>query len=537
MHSNLTSKDGKPMGTALDIIDMIERISGQIPKARGDRQFRAYAYLNPGAMNKLHAAREFKRVHDNTVYHIGYPVNFRQQGGVPSIQISIARTGRRADIDVDYRSSAAVKVRVSGHLTSANSDVRAGHNAAVHNRRWNGLALWWRELVAALIEKPPLPQPEEGLAPGAEADRKRIATGPIHEAIHAYLTEWLIKRQPEELLPLFSVKAYPCIAEFGGDSRPDSKMALLRILKRLQDTNKSLGEVKRLEDVVHAVPYRLPDAVPVRHSHEALFSIQEVHDDVAWAIDCRVRYNLQMPESIPRPPHRLDKTYVVSLRIKDPEEPRAFVVQTWKQESGEWRLVSFDLKRKSMTPPQNLFSDASSSLASHPDAGQVSDEASKLLTSWLIKKQKADAAKFFLPEAAACDPFAETHATATKASAPGDTKTLVSFLDQVASHALPDERLEGVIAPVEAGHHELRLLAHGHAGAFLLAEISGDLLRMSACGVDPASSEPRTPLSAPGKATLFRLVQAGGEEGAAITLYWKKSPDGWRVASYLVAVD
>jgi hypothetical protein len=74
MHSNLTSKDGKPMGTALDNIDMIERISGQIPKARGDRQFRAYAYLKPGAMNKLHAAREFKRVHDNTVYHIGYPV-------------------------------------------------------------------------------------------------------------------------------------------------------------------------------------------------------------------------------------------------------------------------------------------------------------------------------------------------------------------------------------------------------------------------------------------------------------------------------
>jgi hypothetical protein len=392
-------------------------------------------------------------------------------------------------------------------------------------------------LLAAFIEKPLPAEAEEGLAPGAEAERKRFARGPIHEAIHAYLTEWLINRQPEHLLPLFSVKAYPCIAEFGGDSRPDSRMALLHILKRLQDRNRSVGEIKRLEDVVQAVSYPLPDAVPVRHSHEALFSIQEVHDDVAWAIDCRVRYNLQMPESIPRPPHRLDKTYVVSLRIKDPEEPQAFLVQTWKQESGEWRLVSFDLKRKTMTPPQNLFSEASSSLASHPDAGQVSNEASKLLTSWLIRKQKIEAVKFFLPEAAACDPFAETHATATKATAPGDTKTLFSFLDQVASHALPDDRLEGVIAPVEAGHHELRPLAHDHAGAFLLAEIAGDLLRMSACGVDPASSEPRTSVSAPGKATLFRLVQAGGEEGAAITLYWRKSPDGWRVASYLVTVD
>lgn len=32
--------------------------------------------------------------------------------------------------------------------------MRAGNNAFVHNRRWNGLADWWRELMAVFMEKP-----------------------------------------------------------------------------------------------------------------------------------------------------------------------------------------------------------------------------------------------------------------------------------------------------------------------------------------------------------------------------------------------
>jgi hypothetical protein len=538
MNSKLTSKDGKSLGTALDLIELVERFSGQVPDTRGDRQFRVYVYLKPSALNILYQAKEFERGRDNTVYHLGYPINFRQQGGVPSVQISVARTGRRADIDVDYRSSAAVKALVSGHLTSANSDVRAGNNEAVHNRRWSGLSNWWRDIMAALMEKAPAKEPEEGITPGAEAERKRIARGPIHEAIHAYLTDWLIERRPEELLPLFSVKAYPCIAEFGGDSRPDSKLALLRILRRLQERNKSLGVVSRLEDVVSPVSYRLPDSLPASHPHEKLFSLQEVPDDVAWAIDCRIRYGLQMAESIPRPPHKLNKTFVASMRIKDQKEPQAFIVQTWTKESGEWRIVSIDLKRKTMSPPANLLT-ASSAQASTPEAAQLSTEVDKLLTHWLMKKQTAEAAKFFLPDSYACDAFHESHAPARQPSA-ADPKNLIAFLEEVASHALPDKQLEGIVAAVEADHHELKPLAHERRSAFLLAETSGDLFRMSSCQFDPASLRARTPAAtspAKGHATAFRLVRPQGEESAAITLHWKQTPAGWRVASYHVTAD
>ena len=37
--------------------------------------------------------------------HSGYPINYRAQGGVPSIQISVALDRRHSDIDVNYRPS------------------------------------------------------------------------------------------------------------------------------------------------------------------------------------------------------------------------------------------------------------------------------------------------------------------------------------------------------------------------------------------------------------------------------------------------
>lgn len=539
MNSRLTSKDGKAMGTALDLVDVVERVSGQVPEARGDRQFRVYVFLKPGAVNKLYQAKEFERGHDNTVYHIGYPMNFRQQGGVPSIQISVARTGRRADVDVDYRSSSPVKALVSGHLTSANSDVRAGNNESVHNRRWNGLANWWQSIMAAFIEKAPQREPEEGLTPGAEMERRRVAKGPIHEAVHAYLTDWLIKQEPEQLLPLFSVKAYPCVAEFGGDSRPDSKMALLRILRRLQDRNRSLGKVARLEDVVTPVSYRLPDALPVSHAYERVFSLQEVHEDTAWTTDCRLRYRLQMTESVPRPPHRLHSTYVASMRIKNPAEPQVFLVQTWAQEGGEWRIVSFDLKRKTMTPPADLLTAAGPGVGANPGAAEVSGEAEKLLGLWLMKKQSEEAAKFFLPESYACDVFAEAGSAAGEGGQ-GSVKRVLEFLNEVAGHALPDTNLNGVITAAEAGHPDLRPLAHSRAGAFLLAETSGELLRTGGCGLDlRAARRAAAKGGAEGKgiATIFRLVRGAGEESGGITLNWKKSAQGWRITSYSVDVD
>ena len=38
-------------------------------------------------------------------------------------------------------------VLFNGHLTSANSDVRAGNNFTRHANRWTGLRNWWEGLL------------------------------------------------------------------------------------------------------------------------------------------------------------------------------------------------------------------------------------------------------------------------------------------------------------------------------------------------------------------------------------------------------
>jgi hypothetical protein len=96
-----------------------------------------YGALKPDALPKLKDSSELFRDRDNTIYHRGYPLNYRQDG-VPSIQFSMAKDGRHADIDVDYRSSSFPAGLFNGHLTAANSDVRAGNNTQIHLQRWRG---------------------------------------------------------------------------------------------------------------------------------------------------------------------------------------------------------------------------------------------------------------------------------------------------------------------------------------------------------------------------------------------------------------
>ena len=92
---------------------------------------------------RLNAARstcfpshEFMRDADNSIYHQGYPIDYREQGGTPSIRFSVALDNWRADIDVDYRSSSFPTALFNGHLTASNSDVRAGDNYDRHANRW-----------------------------------------------------------------------------------------------------------------------------------------------------------------------------------------------------------------------------------------------------------------------------------------------------------------------------------------------------------------------------------------------------------------
>jgi hypothetical protein len=527
--SPMTSGSGKPFGTALDLIELVERVAGNVPGARGDSQYRIYVYLKPGAVDKLYNSKEFKRDRDNTVFHIGYPINFRQQGGVPSIQFSVARTGRRADIDVDYRPSGGIKALTSGHLTAANSDVRAGNNHTRHVARWQGFAEWWHNLMAGLLSGPTLPEVAD-FTPSGYPEVEKKAHGPLPEMIHASLTQWLIKQEPIGVLSAVSIKAYPCVAEFGDGSNPDSKMALFRILNQLQQVNRRLGKVSRLEDAVAPAEYALPGSELVKHPYSQLFTMQRVHNDVAWAIDCRVRYRLNLVESIPRPEHLLAETFVVSFRLKEPNSP-GFLVQTWQRESGGWKLVSFDIKRKTLTPPTDLLSQAA-----HPKAAKLADPKLEstidaFLTRWLLERRLDVASALFLPESYACDALSETGTA--RAPAKGNAN-VQKFLQEIVTQSSREKTLQRTLSAAEGGHPELKPLTHAHDGSYLMAEASAKLMQMYAC---ENGSPPPTAASQPGVLTAFHLSRSRQQSAGVISLYWKNVKGDWRIASYALSAD
>jgi hypothetical protein len=138
MTTPLTDASGQKYGDGLALIERVDAVKGEIPGTRSDRQFRIYVRLTPTAREMLERSRKFKRGIDNSIYHKGYPVNYRETRGTPSIQVSIAADGRQSDVDVDYRSSNFPVMLFNGHLSAANSDVRAGDNAERHAARWIG---------------------------------------------------------------------------------------------------------------------------------------------------------------------------------------------------------------------------------------------------------------------------------------------------------------------------------------------------------------------------------------------------------------
>ena len=149
MRSPLTDDAGQPLGRAFDLVAGLERIAGEQAGRGGDQQFRIYVTLRPNARDMLDRSREFVRSQENTAFHAGYPHSYRLGSGAPSIQFSVAEDGLSADIDVDYRTSKAPQSLFNGHLTSSNSDVRAGDNARRHDAALERL----RQLVVGNVRR------------------------------------------------------------------------------------------------------------------------------------------------------------------------------------------------------------------------------------------------------------------------------------------------------------------------------------------------------------------------------------------------
>jgi len=350
--TQLTDTNGEELGRAFDIIAGLERIAGQYSGRGGDQQFRLYVELKPDAVDTLERSTQFFADHENTVYHVGYPHSYRQEGNVPNMQVSVSEDGRRADIDVDYRSSKSPQALFNGHLTSSNSDVRAGDNHVKHNARWDGLANWWQDflgnigvrkavtvdlLVRTAGELPTLLPPNRPLG---------AAPAELHEAAQEFFTDWLVRAKIDEAMHFFSERVIACINV--DDDRETEILsvdnAIVSIREIMTHALDELPDRDNLTEVIDAVPAQDEEQASRIETHPfgGDFTIIQVRNQVAADFMCSTKRGMDPPE-MPGGPDELGTYWGVILRFKAQDDMGGALGFLWDRLEGEWKISSYDL--------------------------------------------------------------------------------------------------------------------------------------------------------------------------------------------------
>jgi hypothetical protein len=348
MKTELTDKDGASFGTALDLVTGINRIAGQYYGRQGDEQFRVYVRLREGAKEMLDKSQQYFRERDNAVYHVGYPVNFRQTGKVPTTQISMAEDGSGADIDVDYRSSKMPEAMWNGHLSSANSDVRAGNNYQRHNNRWSGLVAWWQRIfgdlppeepadAATLLARTPPPANVMPMPPN-RASGQDIPQ--LEDAVLEFLGDWLVRQNTAEALEFVSDEALPCVGLVPNQAAitKATRKAMRQLLASVADR---LGDAESLSYLIEAVRPWGPNVHNLGHRFAAEFSLVEVSDSLGESFLCRNREGRFQPGTRGEP--RFGTYFGAIFRAKNPIMEQGALGLLWKKEGGRWQIVSYDV--------------------------------------------------------------------------------------------------------------------------------------------------------------------------------------------------
>jgi hypothetical protein len=340
LRSQLTDANRTSLGAPIDLIEGVDRIAGQYGGKGGDQQFRLYVRLKPGARETLEKSQEFFRDHENTVYHIGYPHSFRQNGKEPNMQFSLSEDGLRADIDVDYRSSKSPAALFNGHLTSSNSDVRAGENPSSHTARWSGLVLWWQDVFGKLKDSlpkdpdvlntsravgPPTPLPPDRPA-GAAPDK-------IEDAAQEFLTDWLVRHQYDQALEFLSPNAFACL-NLTGDARGramDAASARRELRKLMEYGVARLGTRPDLTSTIEAFIPRTPNQPVIDHPFKREFLLGPLPESTARQYLCN---------AASAPPLGAAADYhgvVFTFRI----DGGGTLGLLWNREGGRWKIVSY----------------------------------------------------------------------------------------------------------------------------------------------------------------------------------------------------
>jgi len=545
MSTELTDKSGKSMGSALNLVQSIESINGKVPRARGDLQFRIYVVLKPDALQKLKASNEFFRDRDNTVFHHGYPLNYREGGGAPSIQVSIARDTRHADIDVDYRSAKFPQGLINGHLTAANSDVRAGGNTQKHLQRWQGLADWWQNLFGFSEKKE---TSENSVAEGEIPAIPRKGDEKVEAAAADYLTAWLVEQKPNVSAAYLDSLSYSCLEEYGPDSGKvvSAGVAPYLAANEMAEVNRVIGKVNTLQGAVEPLTLHDRHLKPVKQRYETAFVLYQVSNGQAAEYMCDPDRAFDDFDKM-RAEGAANKygTYFASVfRLKRPKAKSDAVTLLWRKAGKYWKVIAWDVEPEEATPDKipdmrrrraaAKAGPAETQASADPEFVHASRD---FLHSWLVADNFDHAATYFSERSDNCvlaylPPDRPAPSTAADYAA-----YIRSAMTSVGKDVGPVQHLREALEPVQPEHEDLKVVRHEGEGAYTVVAVPDYLAELFLCNQEsskhPYDSWPDPKRKAYGNfyATLFRL-RTPGEHSAALTLLWAKENEVWKIIAY-----
>ena len=542
----LTDKSGKPMGTAFDLVEAIEAISGKITRARGDLQFRMYVVLKPEARQKLKESSEFFRDRDNTVYHRGYPLNYRQDG-TPSIQFSMAKDGRHADIDVDYRSSGFPAGLFNGHLTAANSDVRAGNNTEVHLQRWQGLADWWHSLfgMQGVVD-----DSDAELLAGDVPPVPRKGEGKLEDAVQDFLQSWLVERKPELSASYFATQSFACLAEYGPQSGRvvNAGNAPYVAAKDLASISKAIGPVSTPAQAVRPETLQGRDIKAMKQSYATTFALYRVSNGVAADFECDPdqAYDELEKSRVAGTEDKLGRYFAAVFRLKSAQGTSDAVTLLWTKEGKVWKIVAWQVEPAEGKPGATPdIRRGVATAAKRPAKTKVTAEPAVLqathdfLHTWLVNDDYEKALTYVSESSNACVGLYLGDGEQAPATAEEDAAYIRNTLNRVAQKVGKVEHLSDALEPIRASHDDLKTVAHAGEDAYTLVAVPDELEALFLCSkrskAHPYVEDDQTAAKRYGQyyATMFTF-RTPGEHSAALTLLWEKESGQWKIISYEV---
>jgi hypothetical protein len=534
--TKLTDAKGKSLGRAIDLVDSVDEVMGEESGVGGDRQFRVYVYLKPNAADTLIQSQQFVRDHDNTVYHKGFPISYRLKNGPPSIQFSISRDNKMADVDVDYRSSGFPKSLVNGHLTASNSDVRAGNNLDKHDERWTGLNGWWREVFGLLGSggKPPKEKATESLGhiplnPGVKADKG------IDASAHDFLKTWVVDKQPNLSVAYFSRRSYPCLETMAQENRKPMApgMVRLRVVMAMNKFNTTTATVNSVGDVFEPADQWLKELKETKNAYPSEFRLVSVPSDIGADEEC-----VRVPddESEKRPQ---EKYYGTAFKEKQGGSGNKMTSLLWAQEGGYWKIIAIRIedsgdagiipKNAAVTAPAE---EEPKSIAGDP--GAVKD-ITQFYQTWVEKRDSAQASKFASQQSYAC---LRAPSAAEKSLTP--SARIRSGLGLALERVPQGTNLSAMMSSVQPVNDLLRPVEQENSRAFAIMAVPDQMADSFKCQNRklPEKTPELKPVDA--KYGTYYLsasrLNFGEEESPALLVLWAKEKAGWRVVAWAVEV-